>query len=139
MDINYIAILVATVVQFIFGAIWYMPLFGGLWGRIHGFDTKSPEVQAEMRKGMMPLLAVQFVVTLVTSFVFVLLLNGMPYDWSRYGLAALFWLGFVVPTQVSAVIFGGTAPQWVVKKIAVMAFGSLACLEALAFVVVVMG
>lgn len=139
MDINYIAVLVATVVQFIIGAIWYTPLFGNLWGRIHGFDRHSPEAQAEMRKHMLPLLAVQFFTTFVTSFVFVLLLNGMPYDWNRYGLVGFMWLGFVVPTQISAVIFGGTPPQWIVKKIAVMAFGSLACLEALAFVVVMMG
>ena len=50
MDINYIAILVATVVQFIIGAIWYMPLFGGLWGRIHGFESHSPEEKEEMRR-----------------------------------------------------------------------------------------
>ena len=139
MDINYIAILVATVVQFIIGAIWYMPLFGGLWGRIHGFESHSPEAQEEMRKGMWPLLVGQFIVTLVTSFVFVLLLNGFPADWNRFGLAAFFWIGFVVPTQVSAVLFGGTKPEWIAKKIAVMAFGSLACLQALALVVVLMG
>ncbi len=139
MDINYIAIIVATVVQFIIGAIWYMPLFGSLWGKMHGFDKNSPEAQAEMQKGMWPLLVVQFIGTLVTSTVFVLLLNGMPYEWNPYGLIGFMWLGFVLPTQVSAVLFGGTPPQWVVKKILVMAFGSLACLEALAFVVTMMG
>ncbi len=138
MDINYIAIGVATVVQFIIGAIWYTPLFGRVWARIHGFDSQSPEVQAEMRSKMAPLLIAQFVVTLVTSFVFVLLLNGFPADWNRFGLAGFLWLGFVVPTQVSAVLFGGTKPEWIVKKIAIMAFGSLACLEALALVVVLM-
>ncbi len=139
MDINYVAILVASVVQFIIGAIWYMPLFGKLWGRMHAFEAISPEVQAEMQRGMWKLLVPQFIMTVVTSTVFVLLLNGMPVDWNRYGLAAFFWLGFVVPTQVSAVLFGGTPPQWIVKKILVMAFGSLACLEALAFVIVMMG
>ncbi len=138
MDINYIAILVATIVQFIIGAIWYMPLFGGMWGRIHGFESHSPDVQAEMRKGMMPLLAVQFIGTLLTSFVFVFLVNEFPAEWNRYALAGYLWLGFVVPTQVGAVLFGGTAPQWIIRKIAIMAFGSLACLEALAFVVVMM-
>lgn len=139
MNINYIAILVATVVQFIIGAIWYGPIFGKIWGRMHRFEDHSPEVQAQMMKGMWKLLVVQFLVTIVTSFVFVLLLNGMPSDWNRYGLAAFYWLGFVVPSQVSAVLFGGTPPQWVIKKILIMAFGSLACLEALAFVVVMMG
>lgn len=138
MDINYIAVLIATVVQFIIGAIWYMPLFGGLWGRIHGFESHSPEEQAAMRTGMLPLLVVQFIGTLVTSFVFVLLLNGFPADWNRFGLAAFLWIGFVVPTQVAAVIFGGTPPQWIFKKIAVMSLGSLACLQALALVVVLM-
>ena len=44
------AILVATVGQFIFGAIWYMPVFGKLWGKIHGFDQVPPEKQKEMMK-----------------------------------------------------------------------------------------
>lgn len=139
MPINYLAVVVATVVQFIIGAIWYMPLFGNLWGRIHGFDKESPEAQEAMRKGMMPLLGVQFIVTLVTSFVFALLVAGFPSDWNIYGLAFFFWLGFVLPTQISAVIFGGTAPQWIVKKIAVAAGGSLVCLESLAAVLKLMG
>jgi len=134
MNIHYGAILIATVVQFIIGAIWYMPLFGNLWGKIHGFDNKSPEVQKEMRKGMFPLLAVQFVITLVTSFVFDLLRGGFPPEWNIYGLAGFFWLGFIVPTQIAGVIFGGTNPKWVMKKILVMVGGSLACMMSLAFV-----
>ncbi len=134
VDIHWLAILVATVVQFIIGAIWYMPLFGKLWGDIHGFDQHSPEAQAAMRKGMPPLLATQFVMTFITTFVFDLLLNGFPYDWNIFGLAAFYWLGFVMPTQVAGVIFGGTRPGWILKKIAVMAGGSLVCLEALALV-----
>ncbi len=138
MEINYVAILVATVVHFIIGGIWYMFLFSKAWAKIHGFDGLSAEQQAEARGKMMPLLVVQIIGTLVTSFVFVLLLNGFPYDWNRFGLAGFLWLGFVVPTQISAVLFGGTPPQWVVKKTLIMAFGSLACLEALALVVVLM-
>lgn len=138
MYINYLAVLVAAVAQFIIGAIWYTPIFGKMWGKIHGFDAQSPEVQADMRKKMMPLLAAQFGVTLITTYVFALLLNGFPADWNRYGLAFFFWLGFVFPTQVSAVLFGGTDPKWIFWKIAIMAGGALACLEALAFVLTIM-
>lgn len=138
MYINYLAVLVAAIVQFIIGAIWYTPIFGNLWGKIHGFDKHSPEEQAKMRTQMMPLLGAQFVVTLITTFVFALLLNGFPADWNRFGLAFFFWLGFVFPTQVGAVLFGGTDPKWIITKIAIMAGGSLACLEALAFVMVLM-
>ncbi len=92
-----------------------------------------------MRSKMAPLLIAQFVVTFATSFIFVLLMGTVSSDWNPYGLAGHLWLGFVVPTQVSAVLFGGTPSQWIVKKIAIMAFGSLACLQALALVVDLMG
>ena len=49
-------------------------------------------------------------------------------------MAGFFWLGFVVPAQVSAVIFGGTEPKWVVTKLAIMSAASLLCLEAAAAV-----
>lgn len=134
MNINYIAVLVAAVAQFIFGAIWYMPIFGKLWGKIHGFDILSKEAQAEMQKGMAPLLVTQFIFTIVTTFVFALLRNGFPSDWNIYGLAGFFWLGFMVPTQVSAVIFGGTDPKWFIQKILISTFGALGCMMILAFV-----
>ena len=139
MNINILAIIVATVVQFFIGAIWYTPIFGKLWGRIHGFDHLTPEVQKEMQKGMWKLLVPQFIFTFITTFVFALLKSGFPAEWNIYGLAVFFWLGFVVPTQVAAVLFGGTDPKWVVTKIAVMAGGSLLCLLAAAHVLSIMG
>lgn len=134
MNINYVAVLVAAVAQFIFGAIWYTPIFGKLWGKIHGFDKATPEEQKVMTKEMMPYLGIQFFFTIVTTFVFALLLNGIPSDWNIYGLAGFFWLGFIVPTQVSAVIFGGTKKEWLAKKSLIMIFGALGCMMILAFV-----
>ena len=128
MQLNYLAIVLAAVAQFIVGAIWYTPIFGKLWGKMHGFDKQSKEEQQKMMKKMGPLLAMQFLVTVVTSFVLALFIAALPADWNAYGMAGFFWLGFVVPTQVSAVIFGGTEPKWVVKKIAIMAGASLICL-----------
>ena len=111
-----------------------MPIFGKLWGKIHGFDLVPKEEQARMMKGMWKLLLVQFIMTIVTTWVFALLLAGFPSDWNIYGLAFFFWLGFVLPTQVSAVIFGGTPPQWVVTKIAIASGASFFCLEIVAAV-----
>lgn len=135
MPMNYLAILIATVAQFIIGAIWYAPLFGTMWGKIHGFDTKTPEVQARMKKQMMPLLVAQFLVTIVTTFVLALFITYLPSDWNAYALAGFFWIGFVVPTQVSAVLFGGTEPRWMVAKILIMSGGSLVCLEVAAAII----
>ncbi len=134
MELNYGAIVVATLVQFGIGGIWYMPLFGKLWGEMHGFDRLSPEVQKQAQKDMMPFLLVQLGLTLVTSFVFALLRSGLPADWNIYGLAGFIWLGFVMPAQVSAVIFGGTEGKWVLKKIGVSVGASLLCYLAAAAV-----
>lgn len=130
MTLNYVAILVASVVQFIIGAIWYTPIFGKLWGKIHGFDMVPPEEQKVMQKKMLPLLAVQFLVTVVTTVVLAIFITYLPVGWNVYALAAFFWIGFVVPTQVGAVVFGGTKPEWVVTKILIMAGASILCLEA---------
>jgi hypothetical protein len=134
MEINYIAIGVATIVQFIVGAVWYMPIFGKAWGEIHGFDKVAPEMQKEMQKKMMPLLGVQIVLTLVTSAVFGLFVATLPQDWNVYGLAGFYWLGFVAPAQAAAVIFGGTEPKWVMRKILISVGGSLACFMSMALV-----
>ncbi len=132
MQLNFLAIIIATVVEFILGAIWYSALFGKLWGRIHGFDKLSKEVQQKMIKEMGPYYGVQAFVTLVTTIVLAIFMAYLPHDWNAYAMAGFFWIGFVVPTQVSAVIFGGTDRKWIVKKIAVQAGASIVCLEAAA-------
>ncbi len=134
MTLNYTAIIVATIAQFIFGAIWYMPIFGKTWGKIHGFDQVAPEKQKEMMKGMWKLLVVQCLFTLLTTVVFAYLLTGFKSDLSVYALAFFFWLGLILPTQAAAVIFGGTKPGWVITKIAIAAGASLGCMEIIALV-----
>lgn len=128
MELNYLAIVVATVLQFICGWVWYMFLFGKTWGAMHGYDQLSKEEQEQAQKGMGLQLGIQFAGTLVTTFVLALFVAGLPAEWNTFGIAGFFWFGFVVPTQASAVMFGGTPKHWMVKKTAIMAGGSLACL-----------
>lgn len=128
MELDYLAIGVATVLQIICGWVWYMPLFGKTWGAMHGYDQLSEEEQDAAQKEMWPYLGFQFLGTLMTTFVLALFAAELPSEWNTYGIAGFFWLGFIVPTQVSAVMFGGTPKQWMVKKTAIMAGGSLACL-----------
>ena len=135
MKINYLAILVATAVQFAIGAVWYSVFFGKLWGKIHGFDKLPKETQQKMMKEMGPFYGIQAFVTLITSTVLWIFITYLPHDWNVYALAGFFWLGFVVPTQVSAVIFGGTEGKWILKKVSVQAGASLLCLEAAAIII----
>ena len=134
MHINYLAIIIAAVAQFIIGAIWYMPLFGKLWGKIHGMEKVSKEEQQKMMKSMGPFLVLQFLVTLVMTFVLAIFITYQP-TWNAYAMAAFLWVGFVVPTQVSGVIFGGTNPKWIVAKILIQAGASLLCLEVAAAII----
>lgn len=50
-EINYLAVLVAGLVSFFLGAIWYMPLFGKRWVKLHGY---SEEQVNQMRARMKP-------------------------------------------------------------------------------------
>lgn len=134
MSVNYTAVLVAAVADFVISAIWYMPLFGNLWGKMHGFDKLSKKEQDEARKGMAPLLVVQFIITVITVWALAKLNLLMP-SFSIYTLALIVWIGFVVPTQIAAVVFGGTEPKWIVKKCLIMAGASLVCLEVAAYII----
>lgn len=127
MTINILAVTLATIAQFVVGALWYSVLFGKLWGRIHGFDKLSKETQKEMMSKMGPFYGLQLLVTIVSAVVLNKLVLILP-NYSIFTLTLLIWLGFIIPAQVSAVIFGGTEPKWIAKKILVMAAGALACL-----------
>ena len=126
-EINYLAVALATIVQFAVGGAWYMSLFAKAWGEIHGFDKLSKAEQKEKQSHMMPYMVAQVVITALTTFVLAKFIIMLPSE-SVYKLAVLSWIGFVVPTQVAAVMFGGTEPKWIAKKVAIMSAGSLACL-----------
>lgn len=125
---NLLAVLIATVFQFIVGAIWYSVFFGKMWGEIHGFNKLSKDVQQKMMKEMGPYYAVQFLITLVATYILAIFITNLP-GWNPYAMAGFFWLGFIVPTQISAAIFGGTPREWLVKKVLVQAASSFLCLE----------
>lgn len=127
MEVNLLAILAASVAQFAFGAVWYMPLFGKLWGDMHDFDKVPKAKQEQMKAEMGPYYGLQFLVTVLTTFVLAKFILLLP-DYSGYVLAFWLWAGFVVPVEVSSVIFGGTESKWIAKKIAVTSFGALGCL-----------
>src|SRR5207249_1686249 len=47
--INLLAVLSAGVITFFLGAVWYMPLFGKLWMKLHGYsEEKVKKMQARL-------------------------------------------------------------------------------------------
>ena len=126
MDVNSGAVLAAAAVMFVIGGFWYMVPFAKIWGKMHGFDKLSKKEQKDMQAKMGPYYGAQIVVTLISAFVLAHFIKALP-DVEFYQIAFWLWLGFIVPTEVSSVIFGGTESKWIVKKIAVSIGGSLVC------------
>jgi hypothetical protein len=134
MEINVWAIAAATVTMFVVGAVWYMAVFSKLWGKIHGMDKYSEKEMKELSSKMGPWYGLQLFMTVLTAFVLTHFIALNP-EVEYWKVAFFVWLGFVLPTQVSAVIFGGTEPRWMMKKIAVMSGEALVRLLIAAWVI----
>jgi hypothetical protein len=106
MKIKYAAVIVAALVHYILGGLWYSPLlFGNKFLQIINW---SPEKLAEIEsQSHMKELAI----ALVTSFVLVYILaHFVQYTKATTAMAGIqtafwLWLGFIVTTQAATVIF----------------------------------
>ncbi|MDQ5957595.1 MAG: hypothetical protein QG614_570 [Patescibacteria group bacterium] len=119
----FFSIFLAALVAFVLGAFWYSPLmFGNLWMKINKAEHYTKEQLAAMQKKMLPYYVLQFLMTLVTMFV---LYSNIKWNGtvgvSGYWLAFFMWLGYVMPTQVGAVIWGNTDRKYQLKQILIMA------------------
>jgi Protein of unknown function (DUF1761) len=80
--LNYVAVLVVTLVGFLLGWLWYGPvLFGKAWMREMGFTEES--MKADMaQSGMAPYLIKGFLFTLLSTFGLAALITAMRVpDW----------------------------------------------------------
>jgi hypothetical protein len=107
-DVDWVAALVAAVVAFALGALWYSPLlFARPWMRYTGWDAKSPDEIQQLQRTAGPAYAVSF----LSWFVMAVVLSVVC-DWADAatwvdgaGVAALLWLGFVATTGLTAQVF----------------------------------
>ena|SRR3989338_6491621 len=100
--VNYLAVLVAAVVSFLVGWLWYSkPVFGKVWMNLMGLK-KEPK-----HEGMAKNIALGFVATLVTAFIVADLAGMLGYTSAGEGamLGFLVWLGFVATTTLSGVLW----------------------------------
>src|SRR3989440_11102270 len=89
-NINILAVLVAAVLTFVLGAVWYSPvLFAKQWMAAQGY---TPEKLEEMkRRGVTRAYAVSVLCYLVTAYVMALLASYTNSTTLAQGL----WLGFL--------------------------------------------
>ena len=108
LPINYLAILVAVVANFILGFLWYTPLFGKAWAKEMGFDTSVKPSGGEMAKGMVFMVVGNFLMAYVfahnmVAWSFVPGMDQMPKVGSVMNSAIFTWLGFYLPVDIGIV------------------------------------
>ena len=104
--VNYIAIIVATIIGYAIGALWYSPLlFGTQWMKLQGF-TKRDMLRAKQR-GMAKAYILTFIAVLVMALVLSLLVEvfGNGNFWSGALVGFWVWLGFLATTQIGMVFW----------------------------------
>ena len=93
-EVNFLAVLVAAIVAFLLGAVWYSPLlFAKQWMQIHGYTPeKLKAMQAQTKRAY----AVSFASQLVLAAVMALLIAMIHMSSVIAGikLGVLCWLGF---------------------------------------------
>lgn len=107
-EVNYWAVLVATLSTLVVGSVWYTPrVFGTRWMRLAKVDPQAAEAT-----GIWPV-----VVTVLVSFLTSWVLAGAVYiSWEFYGgsfftaavvTAVLLWIGFTAARMITHDAFEG--------------------------------
>jgi hypothetical protein len=106
--VNYISILLASVIGMVIGSLWYSKLlFGKKWMKLEKIGPKTMEKMKQRPIGK--ILLVAFLSLVVTNFVLALVLDYLPeHSWNNGLLVAgWLWLGFIATTQLSPVLWKG--------------------------------
>ncbi len=102
VTLNYVAIVVAGLIQYVLGALWYGPLFGKQWVRLMKIDPKK------MDKSNMGL---RYFGGLVTALLMTFILAHLVrYAGATTALEGMFigvigWLGFIATVAFGSVLW----------------------------------
>jgi Protein of unknown function (DUF1761) len=111
LQINVVAVLVATVASFAIGMLWYAVLFMKPWAKEMGFDPNMRPSGKVMARNIVLSLIGNFLFAWVLAFYFAgwRLLPGGPSEFGAlaFGLnsALSVWIGFFLPMHLSRVVW----------------------------------
>ena len=99
-SLNCWAVLIAAIVAFLVGWLWYGPLFGKEWRKL----AKKTKKQAKPEPGA---LVLSFLTYIVMAFVLGLLINltGMGGLLNGAGMGLLVWFGFLATKSMGMVLW----------------------------------
>lgn len=103
-DVNWLAVIVATVAAMIIGYLWYGPIFGKMW--LAGMGKTQEEVRESGSSLAIPISAVT---ALITALVLAVVMNAAGADTLSEGIVwGLFAsLGFIATSQMNNAVYEG--------------------------------
>lgn len=124
-SLNWLAIAVVTVGSWMFGALWFGPIWGKIWMKIHHGEKKMSDAEMkEAMKGMWKLLVSEFAATALMMIGLACIIIAIP-EYSGVRNAFMIWLAFVMPAGLSVVLWGNDQKKWMCTKIALIASNRL--------------
>jgi len=111
IELNYWAILVASVLSMVLGAIWYGPLFGKKWMEIVGADANDIMARKKMQKEAGKLYVVQFILTLFQTWVLAIYIQSALSDIGGIENAIWIWAAFVMPTIAGSAMWNNDSSK----------------------------
>ena len=108
LSVQYLPILVAAVVSFIFGWLWFSKaMFGNAWVKACGMSKSDMEKMKN--KGMTKPMIFGFIGQFVMAWVLAVFIYSTGGAGWMYGLKVAFWawIGFVATVGMSAVLWEG--------------------------------
>ena len=106
MKLKYPAVIVATLVHFILGGLWYSPLlFGNKFLQIIAWTPQ--QIEQMQAKGPAKELIVAFVTSLVLVYILAHFVQYTKATNAMAGIQTAFWLwlGFIATTNIATVLF----------------------------------
>ena len=119
--INWVVLLLVTIVSFVISGIWHGPIFGKLWMKLSDM-TEADVTEAKKHSGMYWSYVVQFFVILLTNYVLYHFVKGAGLNLTG---AFWVWLGFIATTEAADSIWNKLSTEYKVKKFLVTAGASL--------------
>lgn len=104
--VNFVGVLVAAIVAMLFGLVWYSPnLFGKKWMKYVGISQRKAKENKE--KGRFLQILGGFISQILMAGILsvFLLYTGAASIVASLFIAFLLWLGFIVTTQISVVLW----------------------------------
>jgi hypothetical protein len=127
VHVNYLAVLVAAIVVFVLGWLWYSPLlFFKPWMRARGLDPAAAMAGAKMPAGKLVIELVRCIVLAYVIARFVALL-GITSWMGAVHFGVMLWIGLPVILLIGSVLWENTpvkvaaihAGDWLVKLLVI--------------------